>query len=213
MWRLPQRSFSLARPVAASAPLCAPAVPLVAAVCSPAALLSVGALLASSAFLSRRFLRRRGARRGTRCCPRGLGPLLRCRLRRRCRLPRPLFARLRVDSGFAALAFSRPRRLLPAARRLGRRRHPLRSDNRTARPLGPRAPARRRRSWLRCGLCRDCPRRGLRRSDLDRLADSLACSERGRSGLSRFLRFPNPLCRSAVKRRIPDGWRRRSRHV
>ena len=57
----------------------------------------------SPRLLCRRFLRRRGARRGTRCCPRGLGPLLRCRLRRRCRLPRPLFARLRVDSSFAAL--------------------------------------------------------------------------------------------------------------
>ena len=126
-----------------------------------------GALLASSAFLSRWLLRRRGARRGTRCCPRSLGPLRRCRSRRRCRLPRSFPKRLHVSTGYAALALPRgcpagrrrrpasnaARRLLSAGRCAGRQRHALCAGGTAARPLCARAPAfgcrGGRRNWLR----------------------------------------------------------------
>ena len=121
----------------------------------------------SPRLLCRRFLRRRGARRGTRCCPRGLRPLLRCRSRRRCRLPRSFPKRLRVSTGYFALTLPRgcpagrrrrpasdaARRLCSAGRCSGRQRRALCAGGTAARPLCARAPAfgcrGRHRHWLR----------------------------------------------------------------
>ena len=137
-----------------------------------------------SPLLCRRFLRRRGARRGTRCCPRGLGPLLRCRSRRRCRLPRSFPKRLHVSTGYSALALPRccpavrrrrpasdaARRLLSAGRCAGRQRHALCAGGTAARPLCARAPA----PALGCrGGRRNCSRRGRRRRCVNRLASSI----------------------------------------